>query len=86
MFLDKSYILTSDCSTGSRRGLITFADGKISGSIVNTAEDMKFIKREPDNLEDWLNRNWMKFSGASIRLCTWGVRYKIMLFQKLVAH
>lgn len=63
-----------------------FADGKICGGIVNTAEGRKFQWREPEELEDWHNRTGMKFRGAKCKVMCLGSMGKVMLLQKLVAH
>lgn len=62
------------------------ANGKIFRGIVNIAEDKKLLWREPENLEDWHNRNRMKFSGAKYKVMYLGSKDKIILFQRLMAH
>lgn len=63
-----------------------FADGRISGGIVSTAEGKKFLWREPEELKDWHNRIRMKFSSAKYKVMYLGSTGKVTLLQKLLAH
>lgn len=64
-------VFTRDLEKATECTLVKFADDAILGGQVDRLEDRAAIQSDPDKLEEWNDRNAMKFSRASANSCIW---------------
>lgn len=64
-------VFISDLEKAPACTLVKFADDALLGGPVDRFEDRAAIQSDPDKLEEWVDRNPMKFSRASANSCVW---------------
>ena len=64
-------IFINDLDNGIKCSLMKFADDTKLNGEVDTPEGRAALQEDLDSLEEWANKNLMKFTRKSVRSCTW---------------